>query len=141
MLVEEVRKKSPAAEAGFKAGDVIVKVGDESVETIGEVRSALGDYAKGDKAAFEVLRKGSSMTLTLPIEEKEVGSFYHTSPPDFEHRYLFEIPEPPAREMREFEIQMKELGKEMKEMGKRLKEELKGVGEKVRLEMRKMAAI
>ncbi len=132
VLIEEVKKKSPAAEAGFKAGDVITKIGDETVESTGEVREALADYKKGDKASVEVLRKGSAMTLTLPVTETEVGSYHHGEPFELNYNYDFDVPTPPAWDEGAFQIRMKEFGNEMKEMGKRLKEQLKGVKEKVR---------
>jgi C-terminal processing protease CtpA/Prc len=141
VLVEEVRKKSPATAAGFKAGDVIVKVGDETVESVGELHEALGDYKKGETASVAILRKGSKMTLKLPIEESSVGSFYHVDPSDVHHDFNFDLQTPHPFDEEAFQIKMKKFGNEMKEMGKRLKEELKGVEEKVRLELRRVSEI
>jgi C-terminal processing protease CtpA/Prc len=141
VLVEEVRKKSPAAEAGFKAGDVIVKVGDETVESVGEVREALGDFKKGEKANIAVLRKGTKTTLKLPIEEKSVGSSYHVEPYDMNYDFNFDVPTRHPFNEEAFQIKMKQFGNQMKEMGKRLKEQLKGVEEKLQLELRRVSEI
>ena len=65
-LVTSVVKDSPAARAGFKAGDVIVKVGDREVEdsesTARAIRSIDG------KVAIGVMRKGQRMTLNAELE-------------------------------------------------------------------------
>ena len=70
ILVEEVEKESPAAKAGFQAGDIILRIGSEPIEDMGDVWDGLEDFKKGEKADIEVLRKGSRTTLSLPVEEE-----------------------------------------------------------------------
>lgn len=69
ILVEEVEKESPAAKAGFQAGDIILRIGSEPIEEMSDIRDGLEDYEKGEKAEVEVLRKGTRTTLSLPVEE------------------------------------------------------------------------
>jgi len=43
VLVAEINDDSPAAKAGLKAGDVIVAVGDERIETLRELPRVIAD--------------------------------------------------------------------------------------------------
>ena len=65
VLVTEVDEDSPAAKAGVKAGDVIVRFGGKPVKDGGDLRSALAD-AEGD-VAIGVQRDGRAMDLTVTI--------------------------------------------------------------------------
>jgi membrane-associated protease RseP (regulator of RpoE activity) len=71
LLVEQVEKKSAGAKAGFKAGDVITKVNRNSIEELRDLSDALEDVETGDKVQVEVLRKGSNVTLTVEIQDKD----------------------------------------------------------------------
>ena len=73
VLVENVKKDSPADKAGFRAGDVLVRAGKKTIEDAGDVRAAFGAYDKGEKLPFEVIRKGARMTLDLEVAEAEEG--------------------------------------------------------------------
>ena len=74
-LVKSVKEGSAAEKAGFKAGDVILKIGDKNEEKIRDVHKQLFKYEEGDKANFEILRKGTRMTLTIQIEEDDEYGF------------------------------------------------------------------
>jgi predicted metalloprotease with PDZ domain len=82
ILVESVEKGTAADKAGLKAGDVIVKVGDERVTTMGELWDAIGDFKEGEKADLEVIRKGQSKKFTVEIEEGGENNWYefHSRP-------------------------------------------------------------
>ncbi|MBU1320607.1 MAG: PDZ domain-containing protein [candidate division Zixibacteria bacterium] len=69
VLVSEVSEDSPAASAGLKAGDIIVKVEDDYVDTPSELRDVIRDYDKGDTVKIEVLRKGNTEMLTAELDE------------------------------------------------------------------------
>ena len=71
LLVEQVEKRSTGAKAGFKAGDVITKVNKESVEDLRDLSDALDDAQEGEKVQVEVLRKGSTSTLTVEVEDSD----------------------------------------------------------------------
>ena len=53
--------KGPAAEAGFKRGDVVVKVGKGDVKTFKDLTSLFSKYAAGDKVKVKVMRKENSV--------------------------------------------------------------------------------
>lgn len=71
LLVKNVKRNSDAEKAGFKAGDVIVKVGKKAIEDFDDYRRALDDFKQGEKADIEVLRKGKTEKLTITIDERE----------------------------------------------------------------------
>ena len=100
VLVENVEEGSPAEKAGFKAGDVILKVGEKNVESIRDVRRRLSKYDDGEKASIEILRKGARQTLTLEIEDEDSYGygpmFENFSPPEgFRnfHHFEFQMPD------------------------------------------------
>jgi serine protease Do len=69
VLVREVRPGTPAEKAGLKAGDVITKVEGKEVRNLADLRAQL--RAKSDQASvnMSVLRKGSEIAVTVPIEK------------------------------------------------------------------------
>jgi len=64
VLVRSVDAETPAAMAGLQAGDVIVKVAGEGVRNPIDVRRRLAQAASDD-VQFELVRKGSSRTVTV----------------------------------------------------------------------------
>jgi membrane-associated protease RseP (regulator of RpoE activity) len=69
VLVTQVEKNSAAAKAGFKAGDVITRVGTKRVDETGDIWRALEKYDEGDKVEVEIIRKGAPMKLSVEIDE------------------------------------------------------------------------
>ncbi|MEM7145360.1 MAG: Do family serine endopeptidase [Verrucomicrobiota bacterium] len=69
VVVNDVMPKTPAAKAGFEAGDVIVEVGGEPVENGAELRFLVGGTSPGEEIDFKVRRGGKEMTLTAEIGE------------------------------------------------------------------------
>jgi serine protease Do len=69
VLVREVRSGSPAEKGGLKAGDVITKVGGETVKTVSQLRERLRDKRDEKTVALSVLRKGSQMTVQVELEK------------------------------------------------------------------------
>ncbi|MBQ4480344.1 MAG: trypsin-like peptidase domain-containing protein [Victivallales bacterium] len=66
VLVTEVLKKSPAEEAGVKAGDVILRLGKTQVTDPLQLQAVLlTDYRPGDTAELEVLRDKIRQVLTI----------------------------------------------------------------------------
>ncbi len=70
VVVTGVDPRSPAAERGFKEGDVILEVGGKTVADAGEVRSAL-ETARNDKKNSVLIRVRSGDTsrfVAIPLE-------------------------------------------------------------------------
>lgn len=70
VLVEEVKNGSPAAQAGFQAGDVIVRAGKRTVDNVEDIRHELRKHEEGDHIPFEVLRSGTAVNLEVEFEEE-----------------------------------------------------------------------
>jgi hypothetical protein len=65
-VVKTVAPRGPAARAGLRRGDQVVKLGDAATASPEDVRSALRSRKPGDWLAIEV-RRGADM-LNLPVE-------------------------------------------------------------------------
>ena len=93
VMVSSVKKGSNAEQAGFKAGDVITKVNNSSVDDMSEFQE---EYTEGeDEISFEVIRSGKPMNLKMKVdsdEDKDIeieededddwSMFYRVNPPN-----------------------------------------------------------
>ena len=69
VLVGRVEKDSPAAKAGIRVGDVIIKVdGDRVLEAFDVIR-AMGEHEKGDQVPVVLVRDGKQLTLMAKLDE------------------------------------------------------------------------
>jgi membrane-associated protease RseP (regulator of RpoE activity) len=69
LMVKQVARKSEAAAAGLKAFDVILKVGPDSITTLGDWERALRSN-QGKPVQVTVLRDKKQQTLTLQVDSK-----------------------------------------------------------------------
>lgn len=88
VLVTSVREDTPAAEAGLRAGDVIVEFNGQNVGDPGELMRAVAEAEAGE-VEIDVVRDRRSRTLRATLPEAESGriapgssSFYFRSPED-----------------------------------------------------------
>lgn len=73
VLVRSVDKGSRADRAGFRAGDVIVRVNDQSIHDTSDFTHAIRSHASGNVSVGIIRdKKEQSLTLTLP-ERKDSG--------------------------------------------------------------------
>ncbi|MDA0822979.1 MAG: DegQ family serine endoprotease [Proteobacteria bacterium] len=66
-LVSKVLADSPAAEAGFKVGDVIVKFNGHEIDTSAELPPIVGTAPIGKKSPVEVVREGATKQLEVVL--------------------------------------------------------------------------
>ena len=71
MLLDGVRDGSPAAKAGLKAGDKIVKMAGKDVKNVYDYTYALGEMKGGQEYEVEIVRAGQRMTLKLTPEARK----------------------------------------------------------------------
>ena len=70
LIIGEVMPNSPAAEAGFKKHDVIVKMADKNVPSDPrKFLEVLQETRPGTAIEFEVIRRGKSKTVTAKLPE------------------------------------------------------------------------
>src|SRR4030095_16744222 len=65
MLLDGVRDDSPAAKAGLKAGDKIVKLAGRDVRNVYDYTYALGEMKAGQEYEVELMRAGERITLKI----------------------------------------------------------------------------
>jgi serine protease Do len=73
LLVRSVDKGTPADQAGLRAGDVIVKVQDRPIRSVGDYRMALRD-ASGKSVSVSILRDKREQSLTIKMPERRESS-------------------------------------------------------------------
>jgi membrane-associated protease RseP (regulator of RpoE activity) len=142
VLVRSVDKGSRAEQAGFRAGDVIVKVNGSAVSDCTDFSRVVRER-KESKAAVTILRdrKEQNLTLTLP-ESKRTGSvrdcelLSHEECVDQLKSEVYSIPELATAEIKrlqpELERQKKQLQEEMQKHGEELKKEMQQLQEEMK---------
>ena len=70
-FIEQIAPDSAAAEAGLKAGDVIVKVNGKQVKSFSELRGKIGSIGAGKKVKITVIRDGDEEDFTVKLKQAE----------------------------------------------------------------------
>ena len=66
-IVAETQPDSPAASAGFKSGDVILKFNNETVKSAADLTRKVGSLKPGDKADVTYVRGGEEKTASVAL--------------------------------------------------------------------------
>lgn len=72
IYVNSVEEDSPAMNAGIQNGDVIVKVGNESVETLSRLRTSLDQSKKDQKIKVTAMQKRSEGMMEIVFDGKQL---------------------------------------------------------------------
>jgi serine protease Do len=132
VLVKHVKRNSEADRAGFKAGDVVVKIGKKSIADVDDVNEALDDFNEGDKAEFEILRKGATQKLSLTVTDKERDvSFYR-----FNGDLLLNLI--PPDEDKQFRKEAERLKRELERMKYKLRDDMFELKDRIRSEVERV---
>jgi serine protease Do len=67
VLVSDVHPKSPAAKAGFKRGDIILRVGTQPVRTSARLRNLIAAKGPGAEVSIEIVRNRKHKTLKVTL--------------------------------------------------------------------------
>lgn len=66
-LVAEVEPRSPAAAAGLKPGDVVLKIGGEAIAQAGTLSTRIARQLPGDRVALSLWRQGKPVELEVTL--------------------------------------------------------------------------
>lgn len=69
-VVAVVQRGSPAAEAGIRPGDVILRVNDQTIRHVRDLTRTVASSAPGSQAEVTVLRDGLETVLTVTLGER-----------------------------------------------------------------------
>ena len=69
LLVAEVAPRSPAHQAGIRAGDVVTSVGPFPVRTVRELLEGLARFPVGSDVLVGFRRRGSVLSASVPLQE------------------------------------------------------------------------
>jgi serine protease Do len=67
VLLEQLDREGPAAQAGLKLGDIIVKVDNAEVNSQSAFEEELSYHNPGDKVTFTYVRNGKQSTVSLTL--------------------------------------------------------------------------
>ncbi|HEY3518285.1 MAG TPA: Do family serine endopeptidase [Gammaproteobacteria bacterium] len=66
-LVTQVEPGSPAEQAGIQAGDVVVAIGDQAIDSSADVRNTVGLVRAGESVAITAIRGGDRRTVRTTV--------------------------------------------------------------------------
>lgn len=69
ILIYNLVERGPAARAGVRPGDVIVKIGDAPVKDRNELERVLFTYKPSEKTRLSILRKTEAIEIVVPLQE------------------------------------------------------------------------
>lgn len=70
IVVREVTADSPAAKAGLKSGDRIIKIEDQEVQDVERFLKTVASKKPGDKLTLRVVRAGQEQNITATLGER-----------------------------------------------------------------------
>ena len=81
VLVNEVFEKDPAAVAGIRPGDVIVRIDGTVVDSPNKLSRLIGALTPGARAKIDVVRDLKPLTLTILLTERRDAAVMASVPP------------------------------------------------------------
>jgi C-terminal processing protease CtpA/Prc len=128
VLVDDIVEDSPADAAGIKAGDVIVRIGDEDVADTEELVDAISEMDRDTPTPIVLIRKGERLTVEATVGESEhekalehFKQAYMLKADDLEHKmHTMKLTDEERAELKE---DLEKLREELEE----LKEELRAM--------------
>ncbi len=125
VLVRSVEKGSRAERAGFRAGDVIIRVNDQAVHDTSDFSHAIRSTSSGS-VTVGIIREKREQNLTLPLpERKDSGGLFEESLdlPDFDAEVTLDLTEAQSR-LAELKPQLQFAIEESRKAAENLKPEI-----------------
>jgi predicted metalloprotease with PDZ domain len=142
LLVKKVEEKSEAEKAGLKAGDILLNIGKEDISDMEDVWDALEDYEKGDKVDIEVLRKGSSVKLSITLEEdfgdNDSNIYFKRGVPFKMNMNLDHIKDIYLDNLKDVQVEIEKLKPELEEMSKHIQIKIGKDLDKIKPELQRL---
>lgn len=85
-LVAEVMEDSPAAKAGLKSGDIILKFNDQLIASASDLPHLVGFTKPGTEVKLEVLRAGKTQSVSVKVGE--LAQAHEEVPPSTENKKM-----------------------------------------------------
>ncbi|HUP65746.1 MAG TPA: Do family serine endopeptidase [Thermoanaerobaculia bacterium] len=85
VLVQSVSPDSPAAAAGLRRGDVVIRVDDVVVKRSRDLIDYVSDQPPGTRVRVEVIRNGDRRTIVVPTGERPADGVAVTRPDEREN--------------------------------------------------------
>ncbi|GGE61164.1 Do family serine endopeptidase [Paenalcaligenes hominis] len=79
-LVSNVEENGPAAKAGIRNGDVILRFGDKDIKQMSDLPRIVGSVKPGTQVDVEVWRKGKTHTVKAEVGELTTGTAVAAEP-------------------------------------------------------------
>ena len=89
VLVSEVVEDSPAEKGGIKAGDIIVKVEDTSIDGPKSLQKVIRSFNPEDKVKITLMRNGRKKTISATLGEQETTFGWKQALPGNGHKMMF----------------------------------------------------
>jgi serine protease Do len=68
VYVQNVTLQGPAGRAGIQRGDIILEVGGEKTNTVGELRSAVTSHNVGDTVSVKITRGDDTFNVDVTLD-------------------------------------------------------------------------
>jgi len=75
VLISDVQDNSPAKEAGFERGDILIEYNNKGIADVNSLRHIVAQTEVGKKVDVKILRKGEEKILTVKIGEQPSDLF------------------------------------------------------------------
>jgi len=72
VLISDIQDDSPAKEAAFERGDILIEYDNKAMSDVNQLRNVVAQTEVGKEVKIKVLRKGNETVLTVKIGEQPI---------------------------------------------------------------------